>query len=111
MTTIAAAALALGVGVEHMRPGLPLALFQFDAAQRWRAAMAGAAILGIAAVMHPGRVASFTALVQQAIGMYSPMLAAAGHGALYYAGAEHLNFRVSEDLQYGFAAPDQFGPF
>ncbi|KAJ1620154.1 hypothetical protein T492DRAFT_889163 [Pavlovales sp. CCMP2436] len=48
----------------------------------------GPTVLGIAAVMYPGR--AFTALVQQATGMYSPMLAAAGLGALYYAGAKHL---------------------
>ncbi|KAJ1616839.1 hypothetical protein T492DRAFT_1134861 [Pavlovales sp. CCMP2436] len=94
MTTIAAAALALGVGVEHLRPRLPLTLFHEDATQRWRAAMAGGGVLGVAAVMYPARVAPFTALVQQAAGTYSPMLAAAGLGALYYAGAEHLHLML-----------------
>eukprot|EP00302_Diacronema_sp_CCMP2436_P014318 CAMPEP_0179877930 /NCGR_PEP_ID=MMETSP0982-20121206/25045_1 /TAXON_ID=483367 /ORGANISM="non described non described, Strain CCMP 2436" /LENGTH=89 /DNA_ID=CAMNT_0021770547 /DNA_START=338 /DNA_END=604 /DNA_ORIENTATION=+ len=89
MTSIAAAALALGVGVEHVRPGLPASIFTpVDArAQRWRAAMVGGGVLCVAAYMYPGRVAPFSALVQRATGMYSPMLAAAGLGALYYAGA------------------------
>ncbi|KAJ1631382.1 hypothetical protein T492DRAFT_869991 [Pavlovales sp. CCMP2436] len=46
MTTIATAALALGVGVEHLRPALPPALFHLDGAQRWRAAIAGGGVLG-----------------------------------------------------------------
>ncbi|KAJ1616502.1 hypothetical protein T492DRAFT_918349 [Pavlovales sp. CCMP2436] len=99
MTSIAAAALALGVGIEHVRPGLPADIFTpVDAhARRWRAAMAGSAVLGIAAYMYPGRVAPFSALdlVQRATGMYSPMLAAAGLGALNYAGAEHLHPMLS----------------
>ncbi|KAJ1616923.1 hypothetical protein T492DRAFT_894578 [Pavlovales sp. CCMP2436] len=92
MTTIATAALALGIGVEHMRPALPPALFHLDGAQRWRAAIAGGGVLGVTAIMFQGRVAPFTALVQlvqSATGVYSSMLAAAGLGALYYAGAEH----------------------
>mmetsp|Transcript_28397 Transcript_28397/g.70030 ORF Transcript_28397/g.70030 Transcript_28397/m.70030 type:complete len:105 (-) Transcript_28397:37-351(-) len=97
MTSIAAAALALGVGVEHVRPGLPASIFTpVDArAQRWRAAMVGGGVLCVAAYMYPGRVAPFSALVQRATGMYSPMLAAAGLGALYYAGAEHVHPMLS----------------
>ncbi|KAJ1621014.1 hypothetical protein T492DRAFT_887700 [Pavlovales sp. CCMP2436] len=94
MTTIATAALALGVGVEHMRPALPPTLIHLDGAQRWRAAIAGGGVLGVAAIMFHGQVAPFTALVQlaqSATGVYSPMLAAAGLGALYYAGAEHVH--------------------
>ncbi|KAJ1625582.1 hypothetical protein T492DRAFT_879900 [Pavlovales sp. CCMP2436] len=65
MATIAAAALALGVGVEHLRPALPPALAHEDAAQRSRAAMVGGGVLCVAALTYPARIAPFTALVQQ----------------------------------------------
>ncbi|KAJ1619944.1 hypothetical protein T492DRAFT_848181 [Pavlovales sp. CCMP2436] len=66
MTTIAAAALALGVGVEHLRPALPPVLAREDAAQRSRAAMVGGGVLCVAALTYPARIAPFTALVQRA---------------------------------------------
>ncbi|KAJ1636356.1 hypothetical protein T492DRAFT_835326 [Pavlovales sp. CCMP2436] len=93
MTTIATAALALGVGVEHMRPRLPPALFHEDAAQRSRAAMVGGGVLGVAALMFPARVAPFTALVQQVtpLGTYSRFWAALALAQLYVWSAENVH--------------------
>ncbi|KAJ1622494.1 hypothetical protein T492DRAFT_885120 [Pavlovales sp. CCMP2436] len=87
MATVAAAAITLGFNVEHMRIALPA----YDAAQRQQVAMFGGGIVLAAAYMYPGPVRTFNAFVEQATGINSPMLAAAGLGVLYYVGAEYLH--------------------
>ncbi|KAJ1620222.1 hypothetical protein T492DRAFT_889087 [Pavlovales sp. CCMP2436] len=79
----------------HLRPSLPAAII--DAGQfggrvgQYRLALAGGAALAAVAVLYPGPVAPFTALINQCTGVYSAYLAAAGLGALHYACAEYIH--------------------
>jgi hypothetical protein len=85
MATVAAAALAIGVGVEHMRPRLPPALFHADADQRRRAAMLGGGVVCVAALVFSAQIAPVTALVQRytPLGSYSRFWAAGLVAQLY----------------------------
>jgi hypothetical protein len=91
MATIAAAAVGLGAGLEHMRPTLPGLLRLFDETQRMTAAIGSGALVSIAVYIFPAPVAPFNALVRSVTGSSSPMLAAFGLGALVYVGGDYVH--------------------
>ncbi|KAJ1629637.1 hypothetical protein T492DRAFT_840655 [Pavlovales sp. CCMP2436] len=97
MATIAAAAVAAGFGAEHLRARAESkapATIQWGfvgISQRFRAAILGSAIVAGAALAFDGPVRPFVTLIQRATMVESPMVAAAGLGALYFTGAVYLH--------------------
>ncbi|KAJ1618662.1 hypothetical protein T492DRAFT_849148 [Pavlovales sp. CCMP2436] len=94
MATIAAAAVAAGFGAEHLRTSTQskaVAETQWGLSQRFRAALLGSALVAGAALALDGPVRPFVELIQRATMVESPMVAAAGLGALYFTGAVYLH--------------------
>ncbi|KAJ1634132.1 hypothetical protein T492DRAFT_837090 [Pavlovales sp. CCMP2436] len=94
MATIAAAAVAAGFGAEHLRTraeSKALAETQWGLGQRFRAAILGSALVAGAALAFDGPVRPFVDLFQRATMVESPMIAAAGLGALNFSGAVYLH--------------------
>jgi hypothetical protein len=93
MATVVAAALAIGVGVEQLRPVVPPALAHLNASERYRAAMVGGGVLGVAALMFPARIAPVTAIVRRftPLGSYSRFWAALFVAQLYVWGADKVH--------------------